>query len=472
MRTLLSMDHVDRRNILEPDRVALDFKDHTFTYRHLSTLISQASGALSGYQVGKGDVVAIWGGNDVATLVAMWAVPRVGGVILPLNTRWSEAETRRILDVAKPALVLGNGTEPDVGRQVLALDGLQNGRPHDPEPFEPSDIHSVFATSGSTGEEKLAKLTWENHDAAALAAGELIPVRPYSSWLVVLPLFHIGGFAAAYRTFRAGGRVVLHADFDAATVAKALQDVTHASVVPTMLRDILAQHDGPYCALIEAILVGGAASPPGLLARARLAGLPVAPTYGMTEAASQIATALPTQRDAGGLTVLPGLDVSAGTGPDQLDRIRVAGPAISAGYLGEPARKRGAAFETGDLGYFDDHQRLVVIGRADEIIVTGGENVAPADVERVLLSHPWVSHVAVYGVADERWGRRVEAAIVLAPDAPLDEPALVEFASGEMAAFKVPKSWRFVDRLPLLANGKVDRDALQAAAEEAATPAT
>lgn len=465
-RTLMIMDHIDRYSILEPDRVAVESEDRPYTYRQLSALISKATGALSGYRVRKGDLVAIWGGNDVATLIATWAVPRVGGVALPMNTRWSEAEARRVMDVAVPALVLGDGSQPDLGRQVLGLDGLQNGRPHDPEPHEPSDVHSVFATSGTGGAEKLVKLTWENHDSSALASSEVVPLRSYSSWLVVLPLFHIGGFAAAYRTFRAGGKVVLHAGFDAAAVAKALQSVTHASLVPTMLRDVLAAHEGPYSALTEAVLVGGAACPPGLVARARLAGLPVAPTYGMTETASQVATAAPTERRAGGLTVLPGVELEAGRGPDELDRIRVSGPMVSPGYLGEPSRKRGQWFETGDLGYVDSDQRLVVVSRFDDVIVTGGENVVPGDVEAALLTHPHVAHAAVYGVPDDRWGQRVEAAVVPAPDVPLDETALREAVAAQLAGFKVPKSWRFVDKLPLLTNGKVDREALRVASVE------
>lgn len=456
------MDHIDRYNILEPDRVALEFGEGSLTYRELSTLVSRASGALRGYQVGTGDVVAIWGRNDPATVVAMWAVPRMGGVLFPLNTRWSETETRRALDLAKPVLVLGDGTEPAVGRRVLGLESLQSGRPRDPVPHEPSDIHSVFATSGSTGSEKLVKLTWENHDASALASSELIPFRPHNSWLVVLPVFHVGGFAAIYRTFRAGGKVVLQSEFDAVPVARALRQVSHASLVPTMLRDVLAEDEGPYDAPIEVVLVGGAASPPGLLARAIMAGLPVAPTYGMTETASQIATGLPGERQAG-LTVLPGLEVETGRGPDHLDVIRVTGPVVSPGYLGQPSRSPGEAVATGDVGYLDTQRRLVVVGRVDDVIVTGGENVVPGEVESALLTHPRVSQAAVYGVADERWGQRVEAAVVIADDAPPDEHVLAEFVSGQLASFKVPKSWRFLDRLPLLSNGKVDREALQKA---------
>ena len=265
------MDHIDRWNILEPDQMALELPDRSLTYRELSTLVSRGSGALAGYGVKPGDRVAVWVKNDLPSLVALWAVPRMGAVVVPISSRLNHPQVMTQLDLVDPALVLG--TDALTGRETVATESLFDGRPSMPQPHAPTDLHSVFFTSGSAGEPKGVRLTWGNHEASAAAAAERQPVGPDDRWLAVLPLFHLGGFAVTYRMFRAGGTVLLEPEFDAGRTTAALETVSYASLVPTMLRAVLAERSEGFGGAPKAVLVGGAHVPVGLQEAAR-AGRP------------------------------------------------------------------------------------------------------------------------------------------------------------------------------------------------------
>lgn len=445
------MDHIDRWSILEPDAAAVELPDRVLTYRELATLISRGGGAVSGYGVKPGDRVAVWVKNDLASLVALWGVPRMGGVVVPISSRLAHSKVMAQLDLADPALILG--TDALTGRTTHATESLFDGRPTVPHLHSPDDLHSVFFTSGSEGEPKGVRLTWGNHESSAAAAASSQPVSPDDRWLAVLPLFHLGGFAITYRMFRAGGTVVLEPDFDPPRIAALLADVSYASLVPSMVSPVLAELPGGLGGNLKSVLVGGAALSPSLHEAAVAAGLPVVPTYGMTETASQIATASPTDPPRAGARLLDGVQVQAGTA-DQPAVVRVSGPMVSPGYLGE--EDRPGPFATGDAGYLDDSGHLHIVGRADEMIITGGENVHPAEVEDALKGHPAVAAAAVFGVPNETWGQRIEAALVLS-DATVTPDVIGSDLRGGLADFKIPKRWHVLPELPLGPTGKVDR---------------
>jgi O-succinylbenzoic acid--CoA ligase len=448
------MDHIDRWNILEPDQVALEIPDRTLTYRELSTLVSRGSGALAGYGVKPGDRVAVWVENDLASLVALWAVPRMGAVVVPVSSRLTHPQVVAQLNLVDPALVLGS--DAPTGREAVATESLFDGRPSIPHPHGPGDLHSVFFTSGSAGEPKGVRLTWGNHEASASAAAQRQPVGPDDRWLAVLPLFHLGGFAVTYRMFRAGGSVSLEPEFDAGRIAEALDTVSYASLVPTMLRAVLAERPEGFGGAIKAVLVGGTHVPVGLQEAARAGGLPIVATYGMTETASQVATASPIDPPGSGALPLDGVDLSAGT-EGTVQAITVDGPMVSPGYWGEP--DRDGPLETRDVGYLDGAGRLHVVGRSDDVIISGGENIHPADVEAALQSLPAVQAAAVFGVPDDDWGERLEAAVVLQD--PLATPEIVDRDLRQsLPDFMVPKRWHVLAELPLGPTGKVDRTAL------------
>lgn len=445
------MDHIDRWNILEPDAVAVRLPDRDVTYRELSTLVSRGGGALAGYCVQPGERVAVWVKNDLASLVALWAVPRMGAVVVPISSRLSHREVMASLDLVDPALVLGS--DALTGRTTHATESLFDGRPSTPHPHAPDDLHSVFFTSGTSGEAKGVRLSWGNHEASAAASALSQPVEPEDSWLTVMPLFHVGGFAITYRMFRAGGTVVLEPGFDGGRVAAVLPTVSYASFVATMVRSLIG--GGPIDGPSKAALIGGGPVPAGLQWAARDAGIPAVPTYGMTETASQIATASSGDEPGSGAPLLDGVIVGAGV-PGDPAPITVDGPMVSPGYWGEP--DRDGPFETGDVGFLDERGRIHVLGRWDDVIITGGENVHPAEVEAALLAAQGVESVVVFGVPDEQWGARLEAAVVLT-DGTVEE---VEATARErLAGYKVPKAIHVVPELPLGPTGKLDRPAVR-----------
>jgi O-succinylbenzoic acid--CoA ligase len=256
-----------------------------------------------------------------------------------------------------------------------------------------------------------------------------------------MPLTHVGGLSIPIRSAIYATTAVLHARFDTEAVLGELIDaarrITLVSLVPTMLARLLdAGLERPPT--LRWALLGGGPIAPALLERAAAAGVPVAPTYGMTEACSQIATfGWP----------LAGVEVRVSGG-----EVIVRGPIVSEGALSQDGW-----LHTGDLGRFGERSRLQIIGRKADTIVSGGENVAPAEVEAVLLSHPAVADAAVHPRADADWGEAVVATVVAADGAVLSEDELRAFCSERLARFKVPKAIAFADRLPRTESGKLLR---------------
>ncbi len=317
----------------------------------------------------------------------------------------------------------------------------------------PPDAHTLVPTSGTSGAPRVVVLTRANVAAAVAASARRLGTTADDRWLLVLPLHHVGGLSVLWRTMAAGGSIVLHDRFDAARVAAALRGgtATIASLVPTMLHRVLAADPGPYPP--AKVLLGGAAAPASLVLRGLDAGLAVLPTYGLTEACSQVATVVPGEEQASLGTAGPpldGLDVTIAAG----GHIAVAGPQVSPGYAGEAPH--AGPLVTGDFGRFDAAGRLVVLGRADDVIVTGGEKVWPQHVEDVLRGCPGVEDVAVVGSPDEEWGQQVVAVVV----GRAQPPDLESWARERLAPHEVPKAWRRVARLPRNPLGKLDRSLL------------
>jgi O-succinylbenzoic acid--CoA ligase len=238
--------------------------------------------------------------------------------------------------------------------------------------------------------------------------------------------------------------VLLPPPFDAAHATRALMDerVTLASLVPTMLARML-DHGLARPPHLRAVLLGGAPADPTLLARASAAGVPVAQTYGMTEACSQVTVSEPGAPETAGWP-LAGVTVTL----EADGEILVAGPTVAG----------GGVLRTGDLGRLDERGRLTIVGRKADTIVTGGENVAPAEVEAVLLAHPAVAEAGVFARPHAEWGEAVTARVVLRE--PVDLGELRTFCAERLAGYKVPKAIEPVDALPRTASGKLLRRAL------------
>ena len=307
--------------------------------------------------------------------------------------------------------------------------------------IDTSDAASVLFTSGTSGQRKGVRLTIDNWEAAASASMQHLGHGPADTWLLALPLHHVAGLSILVRSAYAGGAVRMLPGFDPVAFATHLRrGVSVVSMVPTMLSRVLDVDPGPYDGL-KTVLLGGGPIPDRVLDRAGAAGLPVLPTYGLTETAGQVATLKPEAPLENKAHPLPGVDIRI----DPDDRIAVRGPMLSPGYVREPDRGAEDWLVTGDLGTIDDDGALRVTGRADTIIVSGGENIDPAVVEATLLRVEGVQEALVAALTSEQWG--MEAVCLYVGQA---NPAQVETALRQiLPGFMIPKRWRQVAGLPM-----------------------
>jgi O-succinylbenzoic acid--CoA ligase len=320
-------------------------------------------------------------------------------------------------------------------------------------------------------------LTYGNHLWSAVGSALNLGVREDDRWLACLPLFHVGGLAILLRGAIYGTTAIVHESFDAARVNASIEQdgVTIISVVANMLQRMLDERrDRPYPATLRCVLLGGGPAPEPLLRRCADLGVPVVQTYGLTEAASQVATLAPEDalRKLGSAgKPLFGTELRI-EGPDGEvlaeggeGEIVVRGPTVTPGYLNRPeatARTiRDGWLHTGDIGYLDGEGYLYVLDRRDDLIVSGGENVYPAEIEAVLQSHPNVAEAGVFGAPDERWGQVPVAVIVLRPGGSISAEALIAHCRERLATYKTPARIEFCDALPRNAAGKLVRNKLR-----------
>jgi O-succinylbenzoic acid--CoA ligase len=297
----------------------------------------------------------------------------------------------------------------------------------------------VVHTSGTTSAPKPVRLTYGAWLWSALGSAAALGHPSDERWLCALPLTHVGGLSILLRSAIGATTVLLHRRWSTEAVLHGLDDATMVSLVPTTLARLLdaGLEDPPA---LRWALLGGAPIPPPLLDRARAARVPVAPTYGLTEACSQVTT-----------NGAPLFCTRVELAPD--GEVLVGGPTVAPGAAGADGLLR-----TGDLGAFDARGRLRITGRKSDTIVTGGENVAPAEVEAVLEAHPDVLEAAVLGRPDAEWGEAVVALVVARPGASPAPEALREHAAGALAGHKVPKAISVREAaLPRTASGKLLR---------------
>jgi len=442
----------------EPDGTALVDAGAVVSFAELAAEVRGAVARLGELGVRRGEPVGILGESSRRALVWLYALFEVGAPAVMVHPRATAAERRRFLADCGAARWLepGDGwvgTAPPVDSAELAAP-------------EPGSTLAIVQTSGSSGRPKGVVLSRRAFSAAAAASAENLGWRDDDRWLLSLPIAHVGGLSVVTRCLLARRAVVVEPSprFDADRLAPLLESrrVTLFSVVPTMLRRLLDLDRWHPPARLRAILVGGAATPPALLARAADRGWPVLTTYGLTEACSQVATQRygTVQRgELGSGPPVAGMEVRTRNGA-----IEIRGASLFDGYLpaGSSPFTADGWFATGDLGHLDDAGNLQVLGRRDEVISTGGELVHPGEVEAALEADPAVAAACVFGVADEEWGEVVVAVVEIAPgaDAPASDAGLTKWLAprlAELAKYKRPRRIVRLGRLPRTPSGKVDR---------------
>ena len=423
----------------ERDAVVVEGERLSWGELHDRALPAAAGLAQRGVEAGQRVALALPAGADFAVL--LHACLLLGAAVLPVDGRLPARERDSRL-AAADHVVDGPMAAPEGGWAISVV------------PPRGDAVALAVHTSGTTGVPKLVELTWGNVTANALGSAIALGFDRRERWLCPLPLTHVGGLMVLLRSLIYGTVAhLLPAPFDADRATDALMEegITLASLVPTMLARMLDAGLGRSPSL-RTVLLGGAPSDPALLARAAAAGVPVAQTYGLTEACSQVTVSAPGEAGTAGWP-LPGVQVDLE--PD--GEILVSGPTVAG----------GATLRTGDLGRLDERGRLTVIGRKGDTIVSGGENVAPAEVEAVLLAHPAVADAAVFARAHPEWGEAVTARVVLRPHAHATPEALQAFCRERLAGFKVPKAIELTDEpLPRTPSGKLLRRELAAAPRE------
>jgi O-succinylbenzoic acid--CoA ligase len=389
---------------------------------------------------GRPDAVALERGAEQLTYAALLARARTWIPDAAPGERVPLAFTDRLeFSVALHGCLLSGAAAVPIDLRLSAAEQALRAAPG---PVRTPNTATVMYTSGTTSAPKPVELTVANWEANALGSAAALGRDPAERWLATMPLAHVGGLSILLRSCQYATTVVVHDGFEVDAVLDELMNreraITLVSLVPTMLARLLDAGLASPPTLRWALLGGGPIAP-GLLARARSLHVPVAPTYGMTEACSQIATfGVPLER------------VRISINDDS--EILVRGPVVAPGAV-----DADGWLHTGDLGTIDQDGRLSVIGRKADTIVSGGENIAPAEVEAVLLEHPAVADAAVFARADPEWGEVVVAKVVLRDTATVSESELQELCAAQLARFKIPKAVELVTALPRTPTGKLLR---------------
>ncbi|PEA53793.1 o-succinylbenzoate--CoA ligase [Bacillus pseudomycoides] len=471
-----------QRAFLTPERTAIETKESTYTFLQLHEKVLLCCENLAYLQVKKGTKVAVLMKNSMEMVIAIHALSYIGAVAVLLNTRLSREELLWQMEDAEVSCLLTD--EEFEGAKVPVylftdLAALPKDKVTVQSEFVLEETMTIIYTSGTTGKPKGVMLTYGNHWWSAVGSSLNLGLRDDDCWLACLPFFHVGGLSLLMKNIMYGMRVLLVPKYDPDFIHEALQTrgVTMISVVSKMLTDLLERlQEDTYPPSLRCVLLGGGPAPRPLLETCVAKGIPVYQTYGMTETSSQICTLaadyMLTKVGSAGKPLFPcqlrieqdGREASVGTAGE----IVVKGPNVTSGYFKREEATRGSIYDgwlhTGDIGYLDEDGFLYVLDRRSDLIISGGENIYPAQIEEVLLAHPAVLEAGVVGVSDERWGQVPVAFVVKAEEVTAEE--LFAFCAEKLARYKVPQAVHFLSDLPRGASKKLLRRELRQLLEE------
>ncbi len=459
---------------LVPEAPALLSRDLNLSFSGLAEAVARLCTALQSTGVERRQTLAVMGGSDLLTNLLIHAAPLLGCTLFPMRSSLSPETSVRLSAQAGVNFAVIDAPKSLPGAIGTIEAGALTQAARDARPwkekaaFTDSDIHLIIATSGSGGVSKSVMLSGQSLSAGITASNQRLGLKKGDCWLCCLPLFHIAGAAIPLRCVEAAATVLVHEAFDPLALARDLRTrpVTHVSLVPVMLAKLMeAWGDRPPPGMLRTVLVGGGPLSPGLAARCLDAGWPLCISYAMSESASQIAVDCPGEADLAPSRVGRPLEgVELGLSPVRVGLpapIRIRGDMVMAGYA-NPEHRPGDGldqgwFETSDLGVLDDQGVLYVTGRADDVLISGGETVHPAQVEALLQDCPGVDAVLVSARADEEWGDRLVAVYVGTPE----ERELARWARSRLTGAWRPREYLRVDGLPVDDPDKPDRRALR-----------
>ncbi len=466
-----------QRAYITGNQLALSYGEKSWTFSEVDEVSHCYAEKLASYGVSKSSRVALLSKSQPEAVFIMYACMQIGCEMVLLNERLAGAELLYQIEDAEVEYVFS---------QALLMDKVAAARPVSFEELRgaertqvllkdewPGDgTISIMYTSGTTGNPKGVRQTAENHFSSAVSSALNLGVSPDDVWLCTVPLFHISGFSILMRSLVYGMGVRLYDKFDAKTCAEELCSgrVTHSSMVGVMLEQVLREIEENKLEpspRFKQILAGGGPVPVASIERSEALGIQVLQTYGMTETSSQTTTlqAADAKRkigSAGKPLFLYQVKIGDDKQANEQGEIFIKGPHVSPGYIGSFEGQPLAAdgwLPTGDIGFLDAEGYLFVVDRRSDLIVSGGENVYPAEIEKALMAHPAVQEAGVCGMPDARWGE-VPAAFVVLND-PQAAGQLAGFCREQLAGYKVPKQFHVVDALPRSASNKLLRRELK-----------
>ncbi len=493
---------LDLPAMIAPDSVALidtttEGEDQPVTYEELRAAVSQAAGLLTELGIGPGDRVGLFATNTAAMLEALFAVSAVGATLVPMNYRAADEEVTHLLADSGARLLFSESRYRDLVEScrpaslehIVYLDEDYAERRDAAEEFplvvdvEDEELAALLYTSGTTSLPKGVKLTHGALTGYIMGANDAADGSDLGRMILAAPLYHIAGLTSMLNALYSGRITVVMRQFEADEWLRLVDahEVTHAFLVPTMLARVLESEKLADASLasLEALTYGAAPMPPAVIRRA-IERFPddvaFSGAYGQTETTSTVAVLGPDDHkldDEEKLARLSSVgqvldDVEVRIvdpmgqvlGPGEVGEVQLRTYRAMDGYWGSDEKTRVTIDEegwvhTGDLGFLDDDNYLFLAGRSGDMIIRGGENVAPEEVEAVLYEHDDVLDAAVVGISDETWGERVVAAIVLRPGGSLD--AVDEHARQHLAGFKRPDAFHVTDDLPRTSTGKLLR---------------
>lgn len=502
MNTALSHDTILPNWLLrcaenQPNHLAIQCGSVRWSFAELLRQADHLAYQLEARGVKKESRVALLATNGLPFVVTVHALMRLGAILVPLNTRLTQQELawqlsdvqatflcsdQRYADIAQQ---LADEITPlshvlitsDVQQNVLVADQTEGPVIALQETIRLDAVHSIMYTSGTTGHPKGVLITYGMLCWGALGSALTLGHYADDCWLACLPLFHVSGLTVLVRSVINGISVNLHEKFEPEAVNRAIfeERVTIISVVAVVLQRMLDALDasgaqGRYPATLRCVLLGGGPAPSPLLERCAAKNIPVVQTYGLTESCAQAVTLLPADAlrklGSAGKPLFPVqlrilTEDHQPVPPGEPGIIHLQGPTITPGYDHRPEATTRAFhngwFTTGDLGYVDEEGYLYVLDRRTDLIISGGENVYPAEIETVLMSHPEVEEAGVCGVDDPQWGQLPIAFVRLREGSSLTATELHPYVTQHLAHYKQPKAIYAVAQLPRNSAGKLLR---------------
>ena len=482
-------DWISRHAAFAPGKCAIRFEGRDWSYADFAGRIGRVANALGGLGVKRGDAVAFLGLNHPDMLALLFACARLGAMLAPLNWRLAAPEHARMLAACPPKLLFfekdfeNHVNEVGYGGRAIRIDEYswqtESGKITD-QGDENSPVLLCY-TSGATGAPKGVVLTQRAILWNAVNSSHMHDLTSADRVLTTLPLFHVGGLnIQTTPALHAGASVVLHARFDPQAAFDAIERerITLAVLVPAQLTAMMesARWASADLSSLRMITTGSTIVAEAFVRKVNARGVPLVQVYGSTETCP-IATYVRAE-DAGRKAGSAGAaalhcevkvvdDAGRELPPGSDGEIVVRGANVTTGYWNDPGETaqalRGGWYHSGDLGHFDEDGHLTVVSRKKDMIISGGENIYPAELEQILAECPAIQEACVVGRSDERWGEAVVAAVVLKPGACMAEAEVMALFQGRIARYKHPRDVRFLAQLPRSALGKVRKEEVRAA---------